>query len=221
MQPIDYLNTHYDCVLGLGSIVVFTRPELTTIRRDEIKLHISNMCRYNGAVGVKLLDHECLVASLAGQFPQFRISYLAGFDPVLDDLVIQKGYGAIHDDPEVYLGDVVTGLKRLLGDYKQLERIWEPYVHAQLGMPLQYRNDEFVKALDTAALVLEMRAMKHPLGLCAPEKYKAIYHPLMDKYAEHILFELSPNEKWDIIERSYLAGRTKLQERLDEREDKT
>jgi len=206
--------------LALGSLVVFDKPELTLINREEIKIHITNINRFGGAVVVKLLDHECLCVLLAQEYKQFN-RFLDTESYILQDHDIQTGYVSIHDDHESVVGDIPSGFKKHLPDFKRIEHAWETHFHNQQGMPLTYRNDKFVKALDVASLACEMRMARHPSGPIAVEKYKLqdLWQPSMDKLAGTVLYELTVSSKLAILDEAYIVGKTRLAEmlgRLDE-----
>jgi predicted RecB family endonuclease len=71
-------------------------------------------------------------------------------------------YAGAHDLHEVYVADIVSGMKPHLTNYRRIEYSWEVYVHESLGLPWSLRPHEEVKYVDMRALVLEMNVLRHP-----------------------------------------------------------
>lgn len=204
----------HDYTMALGTRVWFAFPEIFRPRRDELYIHMQNICRYNGAVQISLLDHLALMVNL----PYRHLDELAPEheDPILGNTSIQVGYAAIHDDAETVLGDVTSGLKRLLKDYLHLEEQWDQRFHDAQGMPLEFRNDPWVKNLDLTARILEMQWANHPAAKETASKLGINLLPGMEDTADKVLSQLNKQKiRW--VETAYRAGKARLWELLDER----
>jgi len=132
-----------------GAEVVYLDPSHTRIRGRDLLVHLSNSCRYSGAIKVPILLHLALCT---------RLGLLLGCTPQT------LAYVAAHDLHEAYVGDLPTGLKRVLPGWEKIEDAWEQYVHEQLGLawPPPHNVKLFVKAIDLVALLVEMRHFQHP-----------------------------------------------------------
>jgi len=149
------LKQKVDMITARGHIVDYSQPELTKIDPQDLRVHASNMCRYNGAIKWELIRHWVLTPLLLFTLPDAQTLCWS-------DLIIQAGYAASHDFQEVYVTDVVSGLKNYLPAYNIIEASFEAHVHEQMGLPLKYRNNELVRKADLRALVVEMTALQHP-----------------------------------------------------------
>lgn len=147
--------TYPDVITIAGNEISFWKPQETTISIDDLRTHTMNICRYNGAVNWRLVQHLALCGKWvsANNIPNLNKA----------QLIIQTGYAVLHDMHEVYLGDVVTGLKKYLNSYQDLETLWEIYVHDQLELPIEYRKHEFIRYADKRALIIESCMLNHPL----------------------------------------------------------
>lgn len=63
--------------------------------------------------------------------------------------------GLLHDASEAYLGDVVSGLKRMLPEYRALEARWERMLEQLFGV--QWVGDPVIKNADVRARIAESR----------------------------------------------------------------
>ena len=147
-----------DVITAQGHIIDFDRPYDTVIDLKDIREHISNIRRFNGAIDVTLMHHLALAVKLS-DWCLIRSWRNDGTNP---QRRIQNGYCAAHDFSEVYVGDIVTGLKRRLPGYKKLENKFDEHLHNKLGMPLKYRDYDHMKKVDTMCLALEMIYADHP-----------------------------------------------------------
>ena len=64
----------------------------------------------------------------------------------------------MHDSSEAYLGDVHSGLKRLLPDYLAIEETWEGVIAKRFDLPFPY--DPAVKRADLTLLATECRDLR-------------------------------------------------------------
>jgi len=140
-----------DMITACGHSVIFNSPESTPVDFRDIEIHTRNICRYNGALNWRLVQHLALCGAL--------VDYTQDSN---DEMVIQRGYAIAHDFHESYVCDIPTGFKPYLTNYKSLEDFWEAYVHYEIDLPLKYRDDNLIKHIDSRALVCEMFFMNHP-----------------------------------------------------------
>jgi hypothetical protein len=133
-----------------GEPIVYLDPARTRVHGRDVYVHLSNACRYAGAVHVPILLHLALCVRLAERM---------GCSPEA------LAYVAAHDIVEAYIGDLPTGLKQVLPEWdERIEAPWEAHVHAQLGLawPMPSQIAVFVKSIDLLALVVEKRVFRHP-----------------------------------------------------------
>lgn len=141
-----------------GVPVYLDRPFQTGILARDLRAHAVGGVRYNGAPAVTILAHSVLVAALAED---------AG------ESVEVVQHAAAHDLAEaIPLGEVVTGLKRRLPNYKALEEVWEPRIRVACGlsynMPPAIKRQ--VKVYDRRAFVCELWWFNHPMLSLFPKE---------------------------------------------------
>ena len=194
-----------DMVTWQGHAVNFLKPEDTIVDWEDLKVHTKNICRYNGALDWKLMEHLALCSRLS-QLSDVRER--GGFTNMTEEEVtLQAGYCSTHDFQEIYCTDVVSGLKKYLPAYREIEDTWESYVHQQIGLPLCHRNHKFVRHIDLRALVVEMTALEHPAAKLVGERYGG---PVLDSEKEafdaiykHRSWAVGRNCNWEIITKAY------------------
>ncbi len=149
-------DTIGDITTASGRPVVFHDPRHTEIVWEDL-FSLRRVCRYGGHYPVTVLAHLALCTELA----------TARHYTVLDTALV-----SIHDAAEAYLGDLPPKLKHQLMGFEELERIWEPYIRRELGLPelLTVEQHRRVKVIDNLALVLEMMVVDHPLVDVARER---------------------------------------------------
>lgn len=198
----------YDAMTGRGYRIWFAKPYLTPIDLQDIKYAATNICRYNGHVHWSLLQHLTLCTLLA-QYNLSRgyVMYPVGTGPQGDSLITVTmsepseylvAQCACHDMHETYVGDVISGLKKYLSEFKAIELDWETYVLSTFGLDLPTGNTKwFVKFIDNRALTLEMKGAHH---LSADRVQEAFGTP--EQTEEEIytyVRDLDPNTCWFII----------------------
>lgn len=163
--------TYPDMTTACGQYVYYADPYKTKILLDDLAIHASNICRYNGAVNWKLIQHLALCIELGLDLQEHRATTRGIQRTALDQITL--GYIALHDFHEIYVGDMVTGLKPHCGDYCLIENSWERWVHESVGLPKGHSVEDigFVKMVDRAALCLEMYYLKHPAATITLNKY--------------------------------------------------
>jgi 5'-deoxynucleotidase YfbR-like HD superfamily hydrolase len=130
------------------------RPEQISL--TDIAHHLSNVCRFGGAVRefYSVAEHCVYVSRLVA--------------PELAPLAL------IHDAQEAYLGDVIKPLKNCLPDYQALEHIWEAAIAARFGFASLKHPD--IKTADVAAVQAERRdLLPSTLNADAPRELWAAY----------------------------------------------
>lgn len=134
-----------------GVFFDFADPKPETVKIEDIARALSRKPRFNGHMNVfySVAQHAWLVSHLVqhaiGEFNPFRDYFaLAGLH---------------HDDSEYVMADVPTPLKRLLPEYKVIERRVMDVINPVFGLPPHADEDPFVKLADTQALFLERDEM--------------------------------------------------------------
>lgn len=199
-----------DSITAFGNVIKYDDPSRTKVDLEEIRHHITNICRYNGARQVRLIHHLALCAYIAEIVPAHLDHPRDGTDSPLYDYIVQRGYAAVHDFPEVYLGDVVSGFKKYLPDYKKFEELWDPYVHDQVGLPWQYRNAKLVKQIDNIALVTEMAATQHPAAERVKLQFTDMTIPADAWRAAEIILAKKPEHLWPSIHDAIIKAKVRL-----------
>lgn len=95
-----------------GLMLDLSDPENAVLSVEDIAHNLARICRFGGAVdGYYSVASHCVYVS--------RALEARGHSPYV------VAAGLLHDSAEAYLGDVVSGLKRMMPDYKALEERWE------------------------------------------------------------------------------------------------
>ncbi len=139
-----------------GHRIYFLSPEKTTITETDLFEALRRIGRYGGHANVTDLQHLALCVGLAKLDPEIKA--IEGEDRLR---IIARC--AIHDFHEVYIGDVIIGLKPFLPAYKEIEAKWEAFMTARLGLPPMTAEDQVhVTRIDYRAAFVEMTYCKHP-----------------------------------------------------------
>ena len=120
-----------------GHYFEFDHPEKHFYSIFEIAHALSNLCRFTGHVRefYSVAQHSVYVSLLCP--PELAMC------------------GLLHDASEAYLGDVASPLKRLLGDYKAIEKRVEQAICAAYKLPFPLPPE--VKHADMRLLITEKR----------------------------------------------------------------
>lgn len=146
-----------------GAVIDYENPDLCEIREEDIAFAAENICRYNGMRNVRLLDHFALVTLLARE--------RAATNPTIWTPRV-VGLVALHDYHETIVGDVVSGLKMLLPEFKRIETMWERRFHTHFGYEMPHAGEQvLVTDIDLRALVVETHGTRHPVMPIASERH--------------------------------------------------
>lgn len=134
MSPLSHID------VTSGERISFLAPRHEQIHVIDIASGLSRIARYYG--------HTRRFLSVAEH--AVRISYILP-PPLQFD-------GLMHDSPEAYIGDVHSGLKRLLPGYMRIERIWDKAIAQRYD--LTFPHDPAVKVADLTMLATECRDLR-------------------------------------------------------------
>lgn len=131
------MNTPSSIQTSEGAFFDFLKPSEYTPTIFEVGYALSNLCRFTGHVGqfYSVAQHSVLVSRIVPP----RLAY----------------EGLMHDCAEAFIGDMSAPLKRLLPQYKEIERRVEMAIFPRLG--LTYPSPIEVKRADLVALATEQR----------------------------------------------------------------
>lgn len=124
--------------LHSGRLFDFERPEANEITLEDIAHGLSHVCRYAGHCSdfYSVAEHSVLVSLVARKSPLAAL---------------------LHDAAEAFLGDVASPLKRLLPDYRALEKRVEQAVFSRFG--LGWPMPEEVKHADQSVMSAELQVL--------------------------------------------------------------
>lgn len=142
MAALNYnaYRTHSGVMLDLSA------PESITFDVQDIAHHLARVCRYGGAVDefYSVASH-CVYICRELQRRGYPIDIQAA--------------GLLHDAPEAFLGDMVSGLKRMFPAYKALEVRYARAIEAQFGV--FFEGNATIKDADLRARLAEVRDLFH------------------------------------------------------------
>jgi len=182
-----------------GKPVWYMHPERTPLGLEDFQTPLKNICRYNGSIRWHLIRHLALGVLLC------RVRFGTGhFARNI------AGYYAAHDLHECIVGDVVSGMKKYLTGFREIENAWEVHTHEQIEMPLDLSlSKKAVRELDLLALVVEMKRLEHPAAYIAERNTK-----LTPTETELECFDsvakLSDEDCWKIITDAIETAREEL-----------
>ena len=113
-----------DHSMSSGQGVWLAQPGRTEVHEEDLRRGLVGITRYLGQIRVTLLEHLALCVLIAED-----LAVHESMRPQIRALV------AAHDLHEVYVGDLMPGLKRLVPGLRAVEAAWEKHVHVALVLP--------------------------------------------------------------------------------------
>ena len=163
MTDLAYMRT------WSGNKFYFRNPEPTSILIEDIAHSLSLQCRFNGHCDkhYSVPEHSVKVANKAlDESPEdYRLALTA----------------LLHDAAETYTGDIVSPLKAILPDFKNVERRVEICISQRFG--LTYPLPDEVKRFDKEVLSDEFVTI-------APFSCDSGGEPLSPKEAERVFLDM-------------------------------
>lgn len=139
---------------------------------EDIAHHLTKICRYGGALDLGV--HYSVA------YHSLRLyHYLKTHEY---SVALQRA-ALMHDASEAYLGDIVTGLKSHLPDYKNLEKKVQSLINEKYLIELEPHQEDILKELDTRIRLDEALSF-------APHHYE--YFINQSLYAEPLGIEIVP-----------------------------
>lgn len=126
-----------------GKMLDLSSPKPEDICLEDVAHHLARVCRFGGAVHeyYSVASHSVMVAAIVG----------AG-----SGTTERRNRSALlHDATEAYLGDMVSGLKRLNPDYRILEDEWATVIETRFDV--SFRRCPIIKDADLRARLSECR----------------------------------------------------------------
>lgn len=122
-----------------GRQIDLLQPEPDQIHLEDIAHGLAQTCRFAGQCPVfySVAQHSVVVSQLVE--PEWAM------------------HGLLHDASEAFMGDLHTGLKRLLPDYKKLENGVLTAIFKHFGLSGRVLKPDPVEVADKQALVLEIQ----------------------------------------------------------------
>jgi hypothetical protein len=171
-----------------GRLVSFLDPRPEDIDIADIAHHLARTGRFGGAVDdfYSVASHSVYVSRRLAE---------EGYPPYV------QLAGLLHDSAEAYLGDVVSGLKRLLPQYYEIEHSWDTVLQQVFGV--WWRDCPAVKDADLRARRAEARDLfaGRPYDLSHPMMYSD-YEP----YATRVVPETPDEAEFSFLSRAAEFG---------------
>lgn len=178
-----------DSYMHDGTPIWFNNPFVTPVHIDMFETPIKNICRYNGGLEWRLVQHLALGVLLAYRTRTASLS-----------ANVARAFAA-HDLQECIVGDVVSGLKKHLDKYKEIESTWEAHVHTALGIKLTTGIRNAVKTIDLRCLVIEMKMLGHPAAGIVADQYGGLPNKVEEQAFKQVA-SLTLDECWEIVKDS-------------------
>ncbi len=153
-----------------GQLLYLLHPEAKHINIFDIATGLSNQCRYNGQLPkfYSVAQHSVIVAEQAEKLGKTRRQCLKAL---------------LHDSHEAYLGDIVTPLKLVLDNYREIENSVDDAICERFKIPKGM--DAWLHDLDKVVLATEIRDLR-PHGQIRVKSAERLRDPLDDLHIEPI-----------------------------------
>ena len=127
-----------------GGRFYYLDPKPEEVFIEDIAHALSMQCRFNGhtTLHYSVAEHSVLVSDMVMSLTNDVDIALAGL---------------LHDAAETYIGDVVSPLKNLLSEFREIERVVESCVASKYGLPFPWPEE--IKVADKAVLQMEFRSI--------------------------------------------------------------
>lgn len=182
------MSVRPDILTSTGIYFNLVNPDPAHVMIEDIARGLSHACRFAGQCSefYSVAQHSVLVSMM-----------------LPPDLAL---IGLLHDAAEAYIGDVTKPLKRLLPDYRAIEKTVEQAVFQRFGLPAELPSE--VKFADMVALATEQRDFMPPHD----DQWHCIagIEPLPDRivaWDTHAAQHRFLQRYYDLIEMSRAAGR--------------
>jgi uncharacterized protein len=175
-----------------GRLVDFLRPKPEDISIEDIAHHLAQVNRFGGAPDVPYsVASHCVYVSrrLQETHPDEPGLWLAGL---------------LHDASEAYLGDVVSGLKSLLVEYRALETVWERLLERVYGV--RWHGVEAVKEADVRARLAEARDLFRERPRGAGQTLTGQGYGHLTAYDAPVVPESAADAEWAFLQRAAELG---------------
>lgn len=165
-------------ILNDGTEHEFYQPFIPNI--ESIAFALSNINRFTGHVGQYSVAQHCVMIAEALPEPY-------------------KLAGLLHDAPEAYIGDVSAPLKRLLPEYKKLEKFYHQVIDSYFNVQTEH---PLVKEYDVRMLISEAEFFNLPTDKFpnAESLYTTIGRVWPAEYARHRFLSLFEDLTFERIE---------------------
>ena len=125
-----------------GHMLDLSEPEAISFDLQDIAHHLARICRFGGAVdGYYSVASHCVYVATELEREGYRRS------------IVQAGL--LHDAAEAYIGDMVSGLKRLMPEYRRLEDRYTAAIEHQFSVT--FHGSRIIKTADLRARLSECR----------------------------------------------------------------
>lgn len=164
-----------------GRLIDYKNITVDDICLEDIAHHLTNIQRFGGCLP---LDVKYSVASHSLN------CYIMAKMLHPGEIDLHRA-ALMHDASETYLGDMVSGLKRLMSEYEALERSVSKTINNK------YKLQEFTRVKD-----IDKRIMLDEVKSLIPDKYELyVKH---QNYLPYDQIDIYPNEDPEVIKQLFL-----------------
>lgn len=135
-------------VTHTGQKVFPSNIETVKLSLEDIAHHLTKIQRYGGALP---LDKCYSVAEHSIHMAEYALRCR------IPNRIDIARVCLMHDSSEAYLGDIVSGLKKSLPDYKEIEKRLETQIELKYNLDRKYKKQ--VKLIDTRILLDEIKGL--------------------------------------------------------------